>query len=74
MTSSTIGAGSGGVRASRLVAMKGHKVAVAEEYRPGGTCVIRGCVPKKFMVYASGFKKQFELAKAYGWSLEQPAI
>jgi len=68
----TIGAGSGGVRASRLVAMKGHKVAVAEEYRPGGTCVIRGCVPKKFMVYASGFKKQFELAKAYGWSLEQP--
>lgn len=68
----TIGAGSGGVRASRLVAMKGHKVAVAEEHRPGGTCVIRGCVPKKFMVYASGFKKQFELAKAYGWSVEKP--
>lgn len=68
----TIGAGSGGVRASRLVAMKGHKVAVAEEHRPGGTCVIRGCVPKKFMVYASGFKKQFELARAYGWSVEKP--
>ncbi|MGP1274275.1 MAG: glutathione-disulfide reductase [Caulobacterales bacterium] len=68
----TIGAGSGGVRASRLVAMKGHKVAVAEEHRPGGTCVIRGCVPKKFMVYASGFKKQFELAKAYGWDVGAP--
>lgn len=68
----TIGAGSGGVRASRLVAMKGHKVAVAEEHRPGGTCVIRGCVPKKFMVYASGFKKQFELARAYGWPVETP--
>ncbi|MGY6662283.1 MAG: glutathione-disulfide reductase [Glycocaulis sp.] len=68
----TIGAGSGGVRASRLVAMKGHKVAVAEEHRPGGTCVIRGCVPKKFMVYASGFKKQFELARSYGWPVETP--
>ena len=48
-----IGAGSGGVRAARLAAMSGAKVAVAEEYRVGGTCVIRGCVPKKFMVYAS---------------------
>jgi glutathione reductase (NADPH) len=51
-----IGAGSGGVRAARLAAMSGAKVAVAEEYRVGGTCVIRGCVPKKFMVYASEFE------------------
>jgi glutathione reductase (NADPH) len=63
-----IGAGSGGVRASRLAAMSGAKVAVAEAYRVGGTCVVRGCVPKKFMVYASEFTKEFELAKAYGWS------
>ena len=48
-----IGAGSGGVRASRLAAMAGAKVAVAEEYRAGGTCVVRGCIPKKYMVYAS---------------------
>ena len=48
-----IGAGSGGVRAARLTALDGKKVAVAEEYRVGGTCVIRGCVPKKFMVMAS---------------------
>ena len=47
-----IGAGSGGVRAARLAAMTGARVAVAEEYRVGGTCVVRGCVPKKFMVYA----------------------
>ncbi|MEO1039275.1 MAG: glutathione-disulfide reductase [Pseudomonadota bacterium] len=66
----TIGAGSGGVRASRLTALRGHKVACAEEYRPGGTCVIRGCVPKKFMVYASGFSKAFKLAEGYGWSVE----
>ena len=63
-----IGAGSGGVRAARLAAMTGAKVAVAESYRVGGTCVVRGCVPKKFMVYASEFGREFELAKAYGWS------
>ena len=63
-----IGAGSGGVRAARLAAMTGARVAVAESYRVGGTCVIRGCVPKKFMVYASEFTREFELAKAYGWS------
>ncbi len=68
----TIGAGSGGVRASRLSAMKGKKVAVAEEYRPGGTCVIRGCVPKKYMVYASNFSKSFKQAKAYGWDVGEP--
>jgi len=63
-----IGAGSGGVRAARLAAMTGARVAVAEEYRVGGTCVIRGCVPKKLMVYASEFAKTFKLAKGYGWT------
>src|ERR1700761_6581425 len=63
-----IGAGSGGVRASRLAAITGARVAVAEAYRVGGTCVIRGCVPKKFMVYASEFSREFEVAKGYGWS------
>ena len=63
-----IGAGSGGVRAARLAAMTGARVAVAEEYRIGGTCVVRGCVPKKLMVYASEFAREFETAKAYGWS------
>jgi glutathione reductase (NADPH) len=54
-----IGAGSGGVRAARLAAMSGARVAIAEEDRVGGTCVIRGCVPKKFMVYASEFAHHF---------------
>ena len=63
-----IGAGSGGVRAARLAAMTGARVAVAEEDRVGGTCVIRGCVPKKFMVYASEFSQAFALAESYGWS------
>ena len=62
-----IGAGSGGVRAARLAAMTGARVAVAEESRVGGTCVVRGCVPKKLMVYASNFAREFELAKGYGW-------
>ena len=66
-----IGAGSGGVRAARVAAMTGAKVAVAEEYRVGGTCVIRGCVPKKLMVYASGFTRDFELARGYGWTVEK---
>ncbi|MFW6412918.1 MAG: glutathione-disulfide reductase [Oceanicaulis sp.] len=71
----TIGAGSGGVRASRLSALKGARVAVAEEHRPGGTCVIRGCVPKKFMVYASSYAKHVKHARAYGWELpEEPAF
>ncbi|PWE17093.1 glutathione-disulfide reductase [Marinicauda salina] len=68
----TIGAGSGGVRASRLSALKGAKTAVAEAHRPGGTCVIRGCVPKKYMVYASNFAKSFKTAKDYGWSFSEP--
>ncbi|WP_426012806.1 glutathione-disulfide reductase [Caulobacter sp. DWR2-3-1b2] len=65
-----IGAGSGGVRAARVAAMSGAKVAVAEEYRVGGTCVIRGCVPKKFMVYASEVTSQLKTAKGYGWTIE----
>jgi glutathione reductase (NADPH) len=67
-----IGAGSGGVRAARLAAMSGARVAVAEEYRVGGTCVIRGCVPKKLMVYASDFARQFETARGYGWTVDAP--
>jgi len=69
-----IGAGSGGVRAARLAAMSGAKVAVAEESRVGGTCVVRGCVPKKFMVFASDFQTQFDLAKGYGWDVGQPTF
>ncbi len=64
-----IGAGSGGVRAARLAAMSGVRVAVAEEHRVGGTCVIRGCVPKKFMVYASEFAHHCKTSKAFGWSI-----
>ena len=64
-----IGAGSGGVRAARLAAMTGARVAVAEEYRVGGTCVVRGCVPKKFMVYASEFAHDFEIARGFGWTI-----
>jgi glutathione reductase (NADPH) len=63
-----IGAGSGGVRAARLAAMSGAKVGIAEEYRVGGTCVVRGCVPKKFMVYASEFSSGFKAAEGFGWS------
>jgi glutathione reductase (NADPH) len=65
-----IGAGSGGVRAARMAKRHGAgKVAVAEEYRVGGTCVIRGCVPKKLLVYASEFSKQFKLAESFGWDV-----
>ncbi|ARQ01107.1 glutathione-disulfide reductase [Pseudorhodoplanes sinuspersici] len=67
-----IGAGSGGVRASRIAAGYGAKVMVAEEYRVGGTCVIRGCVPKKLLVYASRFAEEFEDAAGYGWTLGEP--
>jgi glutathione reductase (NADPH) len=66
-----IGAGSGGVRAARLAALDGKRVAVAEEHRAGGTCVIRGCVPKKFMVMASDFVHQFEIAEGYGWTIPE---
>ncbi len=64
-----IGAGSGGVRAARMSANHGAKVAVAEEYRVGGTCVIRGCVPKKLFVYASHYAEDFEEAAGFGWTV-----
>ena len=64
-----IGAGSGGVRASRMASSYGAKVAIAEESRVGGTCVIRGCVPKKLLVYAAHFHEDFADAAGYGWSL-----
>ena len=69
-----IGAGSGGVRAARIAAGHGAKVAVAEEYRVGGTCVIRGCVPKKLLVYASRFADDFEDAAGFGWSVPAPTF
>ena len=66
-----IGGGSGGVRAARIAAAEGGaRVGLAEESRMGGTCVIRGCVPKKLMVYASAFPEAFEEARAFGWSLD----
>jgi glutathione reductase (NADPH) len=69
-----IGAGSGGVRAARIAAGHGAKVAVAEEYRVGGTCVIRGCVPKKLLVYAAHMADDFHLASAYGWDTGTPQL
>jgi glutathione reductase (NADPH) len=68
----TIGAGSGGTRASRIAALAGAKVAVAEEYRIGGTCVIRGCVPKKLLVYGAEFTHHFADAAGYGWHIDAP--
>ena len=65
-----IGAGSGGVRAARVAATYGAKVAIVEEYRVGGTCVIRGCVPKKLYVTASRFSGLFELAESFGWQVD----
>ena len=64
-----IGAGSGGVRASRVAAGPGAKVAVAEEYRVGGTCVIRGCVPKKLLVYGAHFAEDLKDARRFGWNV-----
>ena len=69
-----IGAGSGGVRAARIAANHGARVMIAEEYRVGGTCVIRGCVPKKLLVYASRFADDFEDAAGYGWAVPQPTF
>jgi glutathione reductase (NADPH) len=69
-----IGAGSGGVRAARVAAQHGARVAVAEEDRVGGTCVIRGCIPKKLFVYASAFREAFEDAQGYGWTLDTAAF
>lgn len=64
-----IGGGSGGVRGGRLAAALGKRVAIAEEYRFGGTCVIRGCVPKKLFVYASQFSEHFEDSAGFGWEV-----
>jgi glutathione reductase (NADPH) len=69
-----IGAGSGGVRAARVAASHGARVMAAEEYRVGGTCVIRGCVPKKLLVYASRFSQEFEDAGGYGWTVPDPTF
>lgn len=66
-----IGGGSGGVRAARIAASHGARVGNAEEFRYGGTCVIRGCVPKKLLVYASRFADDFEDAKGFGWTIAQ---
>src|SRR4249919_3084788 len=69
-----IGAGSGGVRAARVAASYGARVMAAEEYRVGRTCVIRGCVPKKLLVYASRFSHEFEDAGGYGWTVADPTF
>ena len=65
-----IGAGSAGVRAARMSAGFGARVAIGEAYRPGGTCVIRGCIPKKLLVYAAHYRDDFEDARAYGWTAQ----
>ncbi|MDC3107651.1 glutathione-disulfide reductase [Paracoccaceae bacterium] len=65
-----IGAGSGGVRAARLAATQGFSVGIAESSRVGGTCVVRGCVPKKLMVYAAEFSQYFRDSKGYGWAIK----
>jgi glutathione reductase (NADPH) len=69
-----IGAGSGGVRAARIAAGYGARVMVAEEFRVGGTCVIRGCVPKKLMVYASRYADDFREADGFGWAVAKPSF
>ncbi|MBN9569896.1 MAG: glutathione-disulfide reductase [Alphaproteobacteria bacterium] len=66
-----IGGGSGGVRASRMAAQAGARVAIAEEYGFGGTCVIRGCIPKKLFVYASHYRDDFEDAAGFGWTVPE---
>ena len=70
----TIGAGSGGVRASRVAAAHGARVAIAEEYRVGGTCVIRGCVPKKMLVYGAHFAEDLEDCTNFGWTIENKSF
>ncbi len=69
-----IGAGSGGVRASRVAAAHGARVAVAEEFRVGGTCVIRGCVPKKLLVYGAHFAEDLNDAAMFGWDVPKKAF
>ena len=70
----TIGAGSGGVRASRMSASFGAKVAVAEELYLGGTCVNVGCIPKKLLVYASHYSDDFTDAAGFGWTVDEPRL
>lgn len=69
-----IGGGSGGVRAARIAAEHGARVMLAEEYRLGGTCVIRGCIPKKLLVYAARFRGEFENAAGFGWTVPQSSF
>ncbi|RMD89160.1 MAG: glutathione-disulfide reductase [Alphaproteobacteria bacterium] len=69
-----VGAGSGGVRASRIAAELGARVAIAEEYRVGGTCVIRGCIPKKLMTYAAHYREDFADAAGFGWDVGETAF
>ena len=69
-----IGAGSGGVRSARLAAQLGKKVGVAEESKPGGTCVVRGCVPKKYLVYGAEYGAAIKSAQKYGWSLSNASF
>ena len=69
-----IGAGSGGVRAARIAAAHGAKVAVAEEHKVGGTCVIRGCVPKKLLVYGAHFAEDLNDAAMFGWDVPKCAF
>src|SRR4029079_19663470 len=69
-----LGGGSGGVRGARISAEYGARVIVGGEYRVGGTCVIRGCVPKKLLVYASRFSDEFEDAAGYGWTVSEPTF
>src|SRR3954463_6901810 len=66
-----IGAGSGGVRAARIAGEHGAKIMIPEEDRVGGTCVIRGCVPKKLLVYAAKFAEDFEDAVGFGWTTDK---
>jgi glutathione reductase (NADPH) len=66
-----IGAGSGGVRAARVAAAHGARVAIAEEHKVGGTCVIRGCVPKKLLVYGAHFAEDLDDAAMFGWDVPQ---
>src|SRR5258706_938719 len=67
-----IGAGSGGVRAARIASSHGARVAIVEEYRVGGTCVIRGCVPKKLLVFGSHYPQDLEDPASYGWLGVEP--
>ena len=69
-----IGAGSGGVRGARMAAATGARVGIAEEFRYGGTCVIRGCIPKKLLVYASHFHEDFEDAAGFGWQVPEASF